>query len=104
MHRGLEKLPLLKELRDVLTALSQMPVGDERIPETIEFIVSRIIAEMKKEGLTSGEDNYLGASYREYPEGYTSTRIESGNLPSAGSLPCQEILFNNPLAIALAIS
>ena len=59
MHRGLEKLPLLKELRDVLTALSQMPVGDERIPETIEFIVSRIIAEMKKEGLTSGEDNYL---------------------------------------------
>ena len=59
MHRGLEKLPLLKELRDVLTALSQMPVGDERIPETIEFIVSRIIVEMKKEGLTSGEDNYL---------------------------------------------
>ena len=59
MHRGLEKLPLLKEIRDILSALAQMPIGDERIPQTIELIVTMIIAEMKKQGLTSGDDNYL---------------------------------------------
>lgn len=59
MHRGLEKLPLLKEIRDILSALAEMPIGDERIPQTIELIVAMIIAEMKKQGLTSGDDNYL---------------------------------------------
>lgn len=59
MHKGLYGLPILKDIRDVLSALVEMPSGDERIPQTIELIVAMIIAEMKKQGLTSGEDNYL---------------------------------------------
>lgn len=59
MHRGMAQLSILRDIRDVLTALSRMPVGDESIPQTIELIVALIIAEMKKQGLTSGEDNYL---------------------------------------------
>lgn len=59
MHRGLADLPILKEIRDILSALVEMPMGDERVPQTIELIVAMIIAEMKKQGLTSGDDNYL---------------------------------------------
>lgn len=59
MHKGMEQLTVLWEIRDILTALADMPIGDERIPATIEIIVAIIIAEMKKQGLTSGEDNYL---------------------------------------------
>lgn len=59
MHRGLERLPILGEIRDILSALAEMPIGDDRIPQTIELIVAMIIAEMKKQGLTSGDDNYL---------------------------------------------
>lgn len=59
MHKGMEQLHVLRDIRDVLTALAGMPMGDERIPQTIELIVALIIAEMKKQGLTSGEDNYL---------------------------------------------
>lgn len=59
MHRGMEKLPILNEVRNILTALVELPNGDERIPDMIELIVTMIIAEMKKQGLTSGEDNYL---------------------------------------------
>ncbi|MDE7333773.1 MAG: DUF4125 family protein [Lachnospiraceae bacterium] len=59
MHRGMERLAILPEIRDILNALVDFPAGDERIPQTIEIIVALIIAEMKKQGLTSGEDNYL---------------------------------------------
>ncbi len=59
MHKGMDRLHLLKEIKDILSALVEMPIGDERIPQTIELIVALIIAEMKKQGLTSGEDNYL---------------------------------------------
>lgn len=59
MHRGLGKLPVLRDIREILNALVDFPAGDERIPQTIEMIVALIIAEMKKQGLTSGEDNYL---------------------------------------------
>ena len=59
MHRGMEGLRVLPEIRDILTSLVDFPAGDERIPQTIEMIVALIIAEMKKQGLTSGEDNYL---------------------------------------------
>ena len=59
MHRGMERLLVLPEIRDILSALVDFPAGDERIPQTIEMIVALIIAEMKKQGLTSGEDNYL---------------------------------------------
>lgn len=59
MHKGMERLAILPEIRDILNALVDFPRGDERIPQTIEIIVALIIAEMKKQGLTSGEDNYL---------------------------------------------
>lgn len=59
MHKGLYKLPLLREIGDILSRLVELPIEDERIPQTIEYIVARIIAEMKKQGLTSGDDNYL---------------------------------------------
>ena len=59
MHRGMENLAILPQIREILDQLAAMPVGDERIPETIEFIVALIIREMKKQGLTSGDDNYL---------------------------------------------
>ena len=59
MHRGMQKLSVLPEIGDILNALVDFPRGDERIPQTIEIIVALIIAEMKKQGLTSGEDNYL---------------------------------------------
>lgn len=59
MHRGMKGLRVLPEIRDILDSLVEFPAGDERIPQTIEMIVALIIAEMKKQGLTSGEDNYL---------------------------------------------
>ena len=59
MHKGMEHLTILQEIKDILNALVDLPVGDDRIPQTIEIIVALIIAEMKKQGLTSGEDNYL---------------------------------------------
>lgn len=59
MHRGMRDLAILPEIGDILNALVDFPKGDERIPQTIEIIVALIIAEMKKQGLTSGEDNYL---------------------------------------------
>lgn len=59
MHRGSEKLIILPQIHDILDRLSKMSVGDEAIPETIEFIVALIIREMKKQGLTTGSDNYL---------------------------------------------
>lgn len=59
MHKGMEHMVILPHIKGILAELAQMPVGDDRIPETIEFIVALIIREMKKQGLTSGEDNYL---------------------------------------------
>ncbi|MDY2699541.1 MAG: DUF4125 family protein [Lachnospiraceae bacterium] len=59
MHKGMGRLTVLKEIQEILNALVELPTGDERIPQTIEVIVALIIAEMKKQGLTSGEDNYL---------------------------------------------
>lgn len=61
MHRGMENLMMLKQVRKMLEVLSTTPIGDERIPEMIEAIVALIIAEMKKQSLTSGDNNYLDA-------------------------------------------
>ena len=55
----MQELRILPEIGDILNALVDFPSGDERIPQTIEIIVALIIAEMRKQGLTSGEDNYL---------------------------------------------
>lgn len=59
MHKGMEQLAVLPDIRTILAALVELPSGDDRIPDMIELIVAMIIAEMKKQGLTSGEDNYL---------------------------------------------
>lgn len=59
MHKGMSRLKVLTEIKDILSVLAEMQVGDERIPQTIELIVAMIIAEMKKQGLTSGEETYL---------------------------------------------
>ncbi len=44
----MEHLPILAVIGDILNAISDMAIGDERIPQTIEIIVSLIIDEMKK--------------------------------------------------------
>ena len=59
MHKGMERLPVLAVIGDILNAIPDMQIGDERIVQTIEVIVSLIIAEMKKQSLTTGTDNYL---------------------------------------------
>lgn len=59
MHKGMSNMTILPQIQDILNHLVEMPLGDERIPETIEFIVSLIIKEMRKQSLTTGEDNYL---------------------------------------------
>lgn len=59
MHKGMENLPILAVIGDILNAIADMPIGDERIPQTIEIIVTLIIDEMKKQSLTTGNDNYL---------------------------------------------
>ncbi len=59
MHRGMEHMVILPQVKEILDELAQLQIGDERIPEIIEFIVALIIREMKKQSLTSGEDNYL---------------------------------------------
>lgn len=59
MHKGMEKLPILAVIGDILNAIADMQIGDERIPQTIEIIVTLIIDEMKKQSLTTGSDNYL---------------------------------------------
>ena len=62
MHRGLDELPILPEIMDILNAIADMPAGDERISMTIEIIATLIIDELKKQGLTTGDDNYLDRS------------------------------------------
>ena len=52
----MEHLPILAVIGDILNAISDMAIGDERIPQTIEIIVSLIIDEMKKQSLTTGND------------------------------------------------
>lgn len=59
MHKGMGQLAVLHQIRDILSSLADMTIGDERIPQTIEYIVALIIAEMKKQSLTTGDDNYL---------------------------------------------
>lgn len=59
LHKGMRKLPILSKIGELLEQLVFFPTGDDRIPQTIEIIVAMIIAEMKKQGLTSGDDNYL---------------------------------------------
>jgi tetratricopeptide (TPR) repeat protein len=59
MHKGMENLHVLAVIGDILNAIADMQIGDERIPQTIEIIVTLIIDEMKKQSLTTGSDNYL---------------------------------------------
>ncbi|MBO5095121.1 MAG: DUF4125 family protein [Lachnospiraceae bacterium] len=59
MHRGMQDLPLLAVIGDIMNAIADMQIGDERIVQTIEIIVTLIIDEMRKQSLTTGNDNYL---------------------------------------------
>ncbi len=59
MYRGMEDLPLLSRIRELLALIPELMVGDEKIFGIIEQIVSLIIAEMKKQGLTTGNETYL---------------------------------------------
>lgn len=59
MFRGLKEEPVLNDIRGYLLEVSLCKPGDERVPVLIELIVARIIEEMKKQGLTRGEDTYL---------------------------------------------
>lgn len=59
MYRGTESLPLLQPVRGLLNMLASLHIGDESIPGIIERIVALVIAEMKKQELTTGNDNYL---------------------------------------------
>ncbi len=59
MHRGMKQLPILPVIGEILAGIPDMRIGDARIPQTIEVIVSLIIDEMKKQSLTTGNDNYL---------------------------------------------
>lgn len=59
MFKGTENLPLLQPVRELLDMLACLHIGDDRIPRIIEKIVALVIAEMKKQGLTTGDDTYL---------------------------------------------
>ena len=61
MYRGILDLPLLNDLKTAISKLSMKTPGDKEIEPLIDLIVARIIAEMKKQGLTSAKDTYLDA-------------------------------------------
>ena len=61
MYRGILDLPLLNDLKTAISKLSMKTPGDKEIEPLIDLIVTRIIAEMKKQGLTSAKDTYLDA-------------------------------------------
>lgn len=61
---GAANLNILPEITDILRAITDMPIGDEKIPMTIEIIAQLIIEELNHQGLTQklskGEDeNFL---------------------------------------------
>lgn len=59
MHKGMENLPYLTRIPRLIEKIPELHVGDEKIPEIIEQIVAILIAEMKRQGLTTGNDTYL---------------------------------------------
>ena len=80
MHKGMEHLPILAVIGDILNAISDMAIGDERIPQTIEIIVSLIIDEMKKQSLTTGNDNYLDHHTDNILHGITQNEQSGGTV------------------------
>ncbi len=83
MHKGMKRLNVLREISDILTTLAGLPMGDERVLQTIELIVAMIIAEMKKQGLTSGEDNYLDHHTDNILHGITGKEKEEKSFKAA---------------------
>ncbi|NTV77567.1 MAG: DUF4125 family protein, partial [Clostridiales bacterium] len=59
MHKGMQHLPVLAEIMDILRAMEDMAIEDERLPLTIEIIAQLVLHELKKQGLNHGEDLYL---------------------------------------------
>ena len=60
LHRGMNDLPVLPEIMDILNAISDMELTDERIPQIIEILAKLLVAELNKQGLSSSQDTYLG--------------------------------------------
>ncbi len=58
-YRGMEKLPILKQIRGLLGELEACEIEDERIALLIEEIATLIIRQMEVQGLTQGNDTYL---------------------------------------------
>lgn len=59
MHRGMAKLSALHKIAAYLEELSRLPVGHELIEPLIERIVTMILEQLKRQGLTQGQDTYL---------------------------------------------
>jgi len=59
MHRGMQNLLVLAEIMDIIQAMEDMPIKDERILQTIEIIAQLILHELKQQGLNNGDELYL---------------------------------------------
>lgn len=55
MHKGMEALPILPEIRSMLAELVVMPEKEEKIEE----ICSRVVKELRQQGLTDQTDTFL---------------------------------------------
>lgn len=58
-HKGMNDLEKLPEIMDILNAIVDMPSGDERIGMTIEIIAKLIVHELKNQGLSQVNSDYL---------------------------------------------
>ncbi|MFI3172402.1 MAG: DUF4125 family protein [Eubacteriales bacterium] len=58
-YKGMCKLLVLQQIPELIYELQELRVGDERVPILIEQIAELIVAQMKVQGLTYGEDTYL---------------------------------------------
>lgn len=59
MYKGLKDLPILNGIRGDIAKLSMCVPGDSEVSSLIEKIVSAIISEMKKQGISSTKSTYL---------------------------------------------
>jgi len=81
LRKGLQLLPILPELGDILDAVADMPDqrkawkevvycaqninGEDQIALTIEIVARYLLAELKRQRLTEGDDTYLASHAQE---------------------------------------
>ncbi|MFI3201863.1 MAG: DUF4125 family protein [Eubacteriales bacterium] len=58
-HKGMKKLMILSQVGEILAEIEQLPIADPTIAMMIEQIAQLMIARMKEQGLTKGNDNFL---------------------------------------------